>query len=198
MVDMLLDNDSCDLSKLSDEQLVMYCKEDESAFCVLLTRYAPIINYKVKAMTQNKSIDSDDLVQEGIIGLLNAVRTFDKNKQYKFSTYSNICISNKIKTAISKSVDCDILDDGLYEQSTDEDINPEKILIQKEKIKEIENDLSKVLSSYELKVFRFFLKGSAYSDMARQLHISLKAVDNAMQRVRRKLKLVWTTDHFLK
>ena len=148
-------------------------------------------------MSKNTGTDADDLMQEGIVGFLNAVRTFNSEQNTKFSSYSNICTANKMKTALIKNSRNDIPVDEICEDaSQSDDTNPENIFIEKEKLNEIEGIMGSFLSKKELEIFRLFLKGSTYNQMARQLNISQKTVDNALQRVRRKLKSVWRADHF--
>lgn len=195
---MLLGKNGDDfLSDLSDEQLALLCKQNEKAFCILLSRYVSAIRKKAFIMSKNTGTDADDLMQEGIVGFLNAVRTFNSEQNTKFSSYSNICTANKMKTALIKNSRNDIPVDEICEDaSQSDDTNPENIFIEKEKLNEIEGIMGSFLSKKELEIFRLFLKGSTYNQMARQLNISQKTVDNALQRVRRKLKSVWRADHF--
>lgn len=192
---MQLDIDNGDFTNVSDEELADMCRKDERAFCVLLSRYFNTINIKANAMSKKISADKDDLFQEGIIGLMNAVRTYKNDKGTKFSSYSNVCISNKMKSAVAKNCQENLLDIDLLDEVSDvSDMTPENILLEKENIQEIEDNLCRLLSDKELEIFRLFLKGSSYTRMARQLNISPKTVDNALQRVRRKLKSVWRAD----
>ena len=192
---MLLGKNGDDfLSDLSDEQLALLCKQNEKAFCILLSRYVSAIRIKAFIMSKNTGTDADDLMQEGIVGFLNAVRTFNSEQNTKFSSYSNICTANKMKTALIKNSRNDIpVDEICEEASQTDDTNPENIFIEKEKL---DFEISSLLSEKEWKIFRLFLRGSTYDQMARQLNISQKTVDNALQRVRRKLKSVWRADHF--
>jgi RNA polymerase sporulation-specific sigma factor len=182
---------------MSDEELVKHCKASEKAAYMLISRYAKTIY--IKALTMfNDVVEADDLMQEGLLGLLNAIKTYDSESGVKFSSYSNVCITNKMKTALIKSNQNVISVDQVNEnclQTTDLS-NPESIFIEKENSIELDDKISTLLSEKEWQVFRLFLRGSTYYQMARQLNISQKTVDNALQRVRRKLKSVWRADHF--
>ena len=186
-----------DFAELDDEKLVELCKDSEKAACVLISRYARIVRSKANSMSYG-IVDADDLMQEGLLGLLNAIRTYDLNSETKFSTYSNVCITNKMTTALIKSNRIDIPIEEVDNKVEKTDLStPESILLEKEKSKELDYEMSSLLSKKEWQIFRLFLKGSTYDQMARQLNISPKTVDNALQRVRRKLKSVWRADHFL-
>lgn len=185
-----------DFYSLEDEELVNRCKDSEKAAYVLISRYAKFVRVKAISMS-NSIVEADDLMQEGLLGLLNAIRTYNSSNDTLFSTYSNVCITNKMTTALIKSNRSDIpvaeVDKKVEEldQST-----PESILLEKEKLLELDDEISAILSQKEWHIFRLFLRGSTYNQMARQLNISPKTVDNALQRVRRKLKSVWRADHF--
>ena len=188
-------SDIVDFQKLDDEELVVCCKDSKKAASVLISRYAKIVRAKAIFMS-NTIVDADDLMQEGLLGLLNAIRTYNNNDA-QFSTYSNVCITNKMTTALIKSNRTDIPIDEFDEKVDQADHStPESILLEKEKSKELDFEISSLLSEKEWKIFRLFLRGSTYDQMARQLNISQKTVDNALQRVRRKLKSVWRADHF--
>ena len=188
-------SDIIDFQKLDDEELVVCCKDSKKAASVLISRYAKIVRAKAIFMS-NTIVDADDLMQEGLLGLLNAIRTYNNNDA-QFSTYSNVCITNKMTTALIKSNRTDIPIDEFDEKVDQADHStPESILLEKEKSKELDFEISSLLSEKEWKIFRLFLRGSTYDQMARQLNISPKTVDNALQRVRRKLKSVWRADHF--
>ena len=81
-------------------------------------------------------------------------------------------------------------------QNEVEDDDPEQILLRKERLQELYREMDHILSRRELEIFKLFLSGLRYEQMAERLHITEKSVDNAMQRVRRKLKSVWMTDEF--
>ncbi|MFA5659187.1 MAG: sigma-70 family RNA polymerase sigma factor [Oscillospiraceae bacterium] len=182
---------------LSDEQLAELCKKNENAASVLISRYAKFIWKKAHANT-TASAETDDLFQEGLMGLFSAIGSFDARRGTKFLTYANVCITNKMTTALIKSSQSNKPDD-LNIINFENDLNsdtPESILLEREQITELFLEINSLLSEKEWKIFRLYLTGSTYDQMARQLNLSPKVVDNALQRVRRKLKSVWRADNF--
>ena len=180
---------SFDYSNLSDEQLALKAKNDKQAAAALFTRYVYSIELRAKKFAFSLS---DDLAQEGFMGLLNAVENFDENRNVKFSTYANVCIRNKMISAFEKQRDisAEDIDDVKNEQADAHEKIPENILVEKERMNEIYDKIISALSEQEWRVFQLFLTGLAYNQIALELNCSVKAVDNAMQRVRRKLKSV--------
>ena len=181
-------NDYCDVS---DEQLVSMARTRKSAASVIISRYSKLISVKSE-MFANSNTDSDDLNQEGLIGLLNAVSSFDSERGVKFSTFAEVCISNRMKSllaknqrAASKVEDIDLLSD---EPCLSVEETPESILLDKEFFSELLNGVCSVLSATELKVFRLCLDGKSYRQAAVLLGITEKSVDNAMQRARKKIR----------
>lgn len=186
---MLFEKHSSDYSKLSDEQLALRAKSDKQAVAELLARYVCSIEVKAKKFAY---FLSEDLAQEGFIGLLNAVESFDENKNAKFSTYANVCIRNKMISAFDKqrNIQASDIDELVGEQADVPETIPENILVEKERTNEIYDKIISALSEQEWRVFQLFLTGLAYNQIALELNCPVKAVDNAMQRVRRKLKSV--------
>jgi RNA polymerase sporulation-specific sigma factor len=177
---------------LSDEELVERSKSDKRAVSELIVRYLRTVEYF--AGRYDVSI-REDMVQEGLMGLLKAVNTYRFDENVKFSTYANVCVRNKIISSMKKNSLTgfeQFYDDSLEERfigSADEP-TPESILMQSERNEEIYNKIISALSEQEWKVFQLFLTGMAYNQMALNLGVTVKSVDNAMQRVRRKLKSV--------
>ncbi len=179
------------LKDLSDNALIELSSENRDATAVLISRYIPLIN---KLAFQFVNImDFDDLVQEGSLGLLDAISGFDPERDVKFSTYAKTCIRNKILKAVEKAtslkegkgiknVPLDLLkDEG-------SDLTPESILIGKENLFAVMEDVKKTLSPLEREVLFLHLSGMDYQQIAKHLDIKEKSVDNALQRVRKKLK----------
>ena len=179
-------------SDLSDEELAVKAKNDKQAAAELLSRYI----FSIEARAKNFAMAfSEDLVQEGFIGLLSPVENYDENKNVKFSTYANVCIRNKMISAFDKQAD--IVKEEAWETPEKEFHDPaeipENIVVEKERLKEIYDKIISALSEQEWRVFQLFLTGLAYNQIALELNVSTKTVDNAMQRVRRKLKSVLRT-----
>ncbi len=180
-----------ELASLTDEELVNISSNSEVAITTLITRYKDIIMKKARLKTHT-ACETDDLVQEGLMALISAIMTFKNDYGTRFSTYANTCIENRMTNSLSKNKKEDSF---LYHTDDVTDVTPESILLEREKTQEVFKKITDILSDMEWKVFRLFLTGSTYDQMARQLNIPLKVVDNAMQRVRRKLKTVWRADN---
>lgn len=186
---------SPELISLSDEDLIKYHKDDKSSMAVIFSRYYKTV--LMKALARNlPSYETDDLVQEGILGLLGAFETFNDDYGNRFSTYANVCITNKISSAYSKLAEGNLPQYSKVEdiQQDINEITPEDIFLEKEKMRGIYYGIIRLLSDKEWKVFSLFLTGCSYEDISFKLNLPLKVVDNAMQRVRRKLKEVCSTD----
>lgn len=191
---MMLQSENIDsnLYHLPDSRLIELSKKNEKAAYVLVSRYLGIVSEKARVLSRGRPEIREDLEQEGLLALLKAVNTY-KPENGELSAYLSVCAANKIKTALKKSSRTEFLTDTVVE-GYDLD-SPERILMEKETVKEIENVIENVLSELEKNVFRLFLRGSSYEQTANQLNISPKTVDNALQRVRRKLKSVWRADN---
>lgn len=193
MVKALDKNCSVEFSDLSDEELAVKAKDDRQATAELLSRYI----FSIEARARNFAMSfSEDLIQEGFIGLLNAVENYDEGKNVKFATYANVCIRNKMISAFEKHAG--VVREENREASDEEIVHdpdeiPENIVVEKERLKEIYSKIISALSEQEWKVFQLFLTGLTYNQIALELKVSPKTVDNAMQRVRRKLKSVLRT-----
>lgn len=186
------ENIDSNLYHLPDSRLIELSKKNEKAAYVLVSRYLGIVSEKARVLSRGRPEIREDLEQEGLLALLKAVNTY-KPENGELSAYLSVCAANKIKTALKKSSRTEFLTDTVVE-GYDLD-SPERILMEKETVKEIENVIENVLSELEKNVFRLFLRGSSYEQTANQLNISPKTVDNALQRVRRKLKSVWRADN---
>lgn len=187
-------------SKLSDDALAQLIREGNAdAFVELSNRYLPLVRAKA-ASFHSFALEADDLWQEGLLGLFSAATTYDPNSSASFQTYAGVCISNRIITAYrsSSSLKNTILNNSLSLQDTDFSdrdqlvcsigVDPETQVIAQEGVKAVNDHLNESLSAMEKDVLRLYLNGCTYGEIARKLSISGKAADNAMQRVRKKLK----------
>jgi len=143
--------------------------------------------------------DGEDLIQEGMFGLLSAVRTYDPSKDVRFRTYAEHCIRRRLYSAIRAAssskhsplnnhipLEIPALDEN-NTQGTYILRDPEELLIARKRVGELRHRLVSRLSSLERKVLALYLKGMKYEDMAAELNTTTKSVDNAVQRIRRKL-----------
>lgn len=179
-------------SQLSDEQLVKESTTSQDAIRILIQRYSGFVLARA-SLFSNSFNETDDLMQEGLMALVSAITTYDLSSVTKFSTYAYVCINNRMKSFISRNISCAGRIDYQIEEYSE--VSPENILLEKEKIEQFAQIITRHLSDSEWRIFRLYLKGSTYDNMARHLNITTKAVDNAMQRVRRKLKRVWRADN---
>lgn len=186
------------LNDMSDEELVKISPSDKQAVSVLVSRYSRKIWAKAGAMAKNSPADADDLAQEGLLGFLNAVSKFNPERNARFSTFSEICVVNKMKTILNKNSSnaAASIDEFNIDEDTVVSDTPETIFMQKEHLNELYDEIDAILSKREREIFSLFLKGSSYKQTAEKLGISVKSVDNAMQRIRRKLKSAWSDDSF--
>ncbi|MBQ1430800.1 MAG: sigma-70 family RNA polymerase sigma factor [Firmicutes bacterium] len=190
---------------LTDEQLAAMAKEgSETAEEILIDKYKGLAKLKAKAYFIAGG-DQEDVVQEGMIGLMKAVRNFDPEREASFKTFASTCITNQIIKAIrnadreknhplNEAVSLSDTVESADENLTIGDIvrasmfdEPEQKLIYQEMVDRIVAAINANFSQLERDVFRKKLEGKNYIDIARELGKSPKTVDNAIQRVRHKV-----------
>lgn len=179
----------------SADTVVLAKQGDNQAMGALLCAYIPIIRKKASAV-RLISMDADDISQEGFIGLLDAVNGYDEQKGGSFAAFANTCIDNRIKKAIAKVntqksavLNNSVNLDEVSRQASSPKSDPQNIYIEKEMFLNLQRQLDLLLSSFERKVLSLYLSGCSYESMAKTLGRSDKSIDNALQRIRRKLKL---------
>ena len=191
LVNFLFDTDICsnELCGLTDEELAAAAKENKSAANALVLRYYKLISFKAVKLS-DKNSETEDLFQEGLIGLIKAVDSFDDGRGVKFSTYAGVCVVNRMKAYLAKSRKATIptsIDDPNEEQIPDNE-TPESIFADKEVFSELWYAVDNILSDSERQAFCLCISGHSYAESADILGISVKSVDNAMQRSRRKIR----------
>ncbi len=176
------------------EKLLLKAREgDSAAFNSIAKEYEGLIVAKA-SLAHSKCVDFEDLLQEGYMALFNAVRTFSPEAGAAFRTYASVCIGNRIASVArdhgsSKNRplrEYSALEDD--EMAADSNYEPEFAVFARDRMRLINDNMSIVLSDTENRVIRLFLSGRSYSDIAEELNMNEKAVDNALQRARRKLK----------
>ena len=185
----------------SDEELLEKCRQgNPDAEEVLIRRYSCIIRSLARPFFLTGG-DSEDLLQEGMLGLLSAIRRYDPQEGTSFKTFAVLCIRRRLISALRKAAgtknvsldDCLSLESSLFDeiQSRNDNLRgPEELLIDREEAAKRYQNLLLLLSAYEQSVLRCFLRGMSYREIAEITNRSEKAVDNAVQRIRRKIAKV--------
>jgi RNA polymerase sporulation-specific sigma factor len=193
--------------ELEDLQLVIKARNgDGGAMDTLIRRYTGFVRLKASSYFLAGG-DSEDLIQEGLIGLYKAVRDFRSDKETSFRSFAELCITRQIITAIKTATrfkhaplntyvsfsqtpagqesegDC-TLGDALPGSAVDE---PSVVVISTEELQSLVFCLGTGLSSLESDALRLYLEGSSYEEMAERLEVDTKTIDNALQRVKRKI-----------
>ncbi len=198
-------------TEMTDDELILLSQSgDEIALETVLVRYQPLV-YKKSRPYYLAGGDDDDVIQEGLIGLYKAVMSFDKVKFPLFNVFAGVCIERRILSAVKKASrlkhnplnsyvslndtepwgDTE-LGDAIYDDTSN--TNPESILIEKESYSGLEGKINDALSAFELEVLLSYLNGRTYKETAQMLNRDVKAVDNAMQRIKKKLETVVTKE----
>ena len=179
-------------TSLTDEALVELAQGgDEYAFNVLAGRYLNTRSHNSTAAY----LDRDDFVQEGMFGFLNAVRTYNSQKGKSFENYASVCMRNSINNAtygIPDDIAVDVNSDTFVNIQSAED--PLGQIITSERLSEVLAACRYSLSSLENTVVFFRAGGMSYAEIGEKLGMTPKAVDNAVQRARNKLKKVITPE----
>ena len=187
-------------ANITDEELQLLAKNRaDGAEEALAERYAREVRMCARPYFLIGG-DSEDLIQEGMIGLLSAIREYDGSKGATFNTYAQTCIQNRIKSAVRSAQrrknaplnDGVSLDDVLSDESQSLgthyfERSPEDQVLARETEQEVFSAYSRCLSKLEAEMLRLYLNGLSYGEMAAQTGRDVKAVDNAVQRIRRKL-----------
>lgn len=201
---------STPLQTLEDEELIILVRKgDRSALEHLIVKYERIVRYKTQTYFLIGS-DREDVVQEGLIGLYKAICDYDDGKLSSFKAFADLCITRQIITSIKtatrlkhtplnsyisiyKPVEDDEPDRVLLDIiDSSGSIDPQELLVNKERIENVQALLNKVLSPLEKEVLPLYLDGSSYEEIAIQLNRREKAIDNALQRIKRKVSRLST------
>jgi RNA polymerase sporulation-specific sigma factor len=189
-----------------DEELVLYAHEgDISALEHLIVKYKNFVRAKARSYFLIGA-DREDIVQEGMIGLYKAIRDFRNDKLSSFRAFAELCITRQIITAIKtatrqKHIPLNSyvsLNKPIYDEESDRTLldiltatkitDPEELIISREELASIECKIGEVLSGLELEVLMSYLEGKSYQEIACDLDRHVKSIDNALQRVKRKLE----------
>ena len=176
---------------LSDDQLVsLACTENEEAFASLVSRYSAMLHRLSMQYSGTSSLDAEDLAQEGLLGMLSAVRTYTPDNGAAFGTYACTCMRNRMLSAVRRSQGIPpLLNDPDEPPASDiaSADDPAALLVRQEELESLRAHLRSALTELEYRVLMRYLGAYSYEEIAASLSISRKAVDNALQRLRRKL-----------
>ena len=192
--------------QMNDEKVVEMCHQgDSEAEEYLLNKYKNFVRAKARSYFLIGA-DHEDIVQEGMIGLYKAIRDFKPEKLSSFRAFAELCITRQIITAIKtatrqKHIPLNSyvsLNKPLYDEESDRTLldvimegrisDPEELIINRENLGNIHNKISEVLSGLEQEVLQAYLDGKSYQEIADALGRHVKSIDNALQRVKRKLE----------
>ncbi len=181
----------------SDEELLERMRRGENGISdYLMEKYKSLVRKKARTLYLMGG-ERDDLIQEGMIGLFRAVMDFQPDKGASFMTFAGLCIDRQLYNAVQSSQRQKNLPLNSYVSFSDEDENrleqlwvenPESIVIEREDVRAFKEEISKILSPMEKKVLDAYLRGDSYEEIAEMLGKSQKSVDNALARVRGKIR----------
>jgi RNA polymerase sporulation-specific sigma factor len=191
---------------LSDEDVVELAREGSSeALEYLIMKYRNFVRAKARSYFLIGA-DREDIIQEGMIGLYKAIRDYKSNKLSSFRAFAELCITRQIITAIKtatrqKHIPLNSyisLNKPIYDEDSDRTLldvisgskiqDPEELVINREEFGDIEEKMEEILSNLEWKVLMSYLDGKSYQEIAGDLNRHVKSIDNALQRVKRKIE----------
>lgn len=195
-------------SQVSDEELIDRLRGGESRITdYIMDKYKNLVRSKAKSMYILGG-DNEDLIQEGMIGLFKAVRDYDSGRDASFYTFADLCISRQMYTAVQAShrqkhwplnTYVSLYGSGRGQGDSeelelaealppDQDQNPETLFIDRERVEYLEGQIDRELSGFEKQVLDLYLTGMSYSQIAKVLGREEKSTDNALQRLKSKIK----------
>jgi RNA polymerase sporulation-specific sigma factor len=189
-----------------DEEIVLSAREgNTTSLEYIINKYKNFVRAKARSYFLIGA-DKEDIVQEGMIGLYKAIRDFRNDKLSSFRAFAELCITRQIITAIKtatrqKHIPLNSyvsLNKPIYDEESDRTLldiltatkitDPEELIISREELVSIESKIGEILSDLELEVLMSYLQGKSYQEIACDLDRHVKSIDNALQRVKRKLE----------
>ena len=194
-------------NEMSDEEVVVLVQKDrnELAMAHLVNKYKNFVRSKARSYFL-VGADRDDIIQEGMIGLYKATRDFDYERQASFRAFAELCVTRQIITAIKTATrqkhmplnSYISLNKPVYTEESERTLmdmianvrvsDPEELIITREEFADIEKNMTYLLSELEWHVLLSYLDGKSYQEMAGETDRRIKSIDNALQRVKRKLE----------
>lgn len=196
-----------DYEHLSDEELILRLRDGDNRVTeYIIEKYKDLVRKKSKSM-YILGADHEDLLQEGMIGLFKAIRDYDAGRDASFYTFAELCVTRQIYTAVQSAgrkkhsfLNYYVSLYGEQEKNGEEypevvqelvapdAKNPEELVIDRENLESLERMIEQELSSFEKQVLELCLTGMSYTEIARVLGKTAKATDNALQRIKTKIK----------
>lgn len=197
-----------DYGQYSDEELIIRLRDGEGSITeYLMNKYKNLVRSKAKSMYL-LGADNDDLIQEGMIGLFKALRDYDSGRDASFLTFADLCVSRQMYTAVQASRRQKHIPLNTYvslygsagkdhDGEEEELVNvlaaragqsPEDMVIDRENVVQLEQTIDRELSSFEKQVLDLYVIGMGYQQIAKVLGRDEKSTDNALQRIKTKLK----------
>ncbi|MGL5270681.1 MAG: RNA polymerase sporulation sigma factor SigH [Selenomonadaceae bacterium] len=196
-----------DLENLTDEEVIAEIKENRNTIALdyMINKYRNFVRAKARSYFLIGA-DREDIIQEGMIGLYKAIRDFRNDKLSSFRAFAELCVTRQIITAIKtatrqKHIPLNSyvsLNKPIYDEDSDRTLldvlsgskisDPEELVISREEFLDIESKMEQILSDLEWKVLMSYLDGKSYQEIAVDLDRHVKSIDNALQRVKRKLE----------
>lgn len=184
--------------QFSDEQLIERLRGGETEISdYLMEKYKGLVRKKARAMYLIGG-DTDDLIQEGMIGLFKAVQDYRPDREASFQTFASLCIERQLYSAVKNSTRQKHIPLNSYVSLSEEaetgsleglwSENPEALIIDRENTGSLEKQISQTLSPMENKVLDYYLKGYSYIQIAELMNKQSKSIDNALQRIRGKIR----------
>ncbi len=198
--------DRLSFEEITEEEVIMFAKSGNSkAEEYIINKYKNFVRAKARSYYLIGA-DKEDIIQEGMIGLFKAIRDYNTDKMASFKVFAELCITRQMITAIKtatrqkhKPLNSYVsLNKPVFDEESDRTLldiiagekitNPEELMISKEEMNFMELLIKENLSSFEIKVLNFYLQGKTYNDISGLIDKPIKSIDNALQRIKRKLE----------
>ncbi|MBR3888490.1 MAG: RNA polymerase sporulation sigma factor SigH [Clostridia bacterium] len=197
-------SDAAEQDKIDREYISKIKTGDKSALNFIMEKYRNFVYMKAKPFFM-VGAEKDDIIQEGMIGLYKAIKGFDEEKDVSFRVFADLCIRRQIMTAVKASTRQKhmplnsylSLNKTVFDDESDREViemldietvpDPLDTITTHETYQKVEETMNKVLSDFELKVLNEYVNGASYVEIANKLDSHVKAIDNAVQRIKKKV-----------
>lgn len=183
--------------QLPDEELLTLIREgEEDCMDILIERYKRQVRNQARALYLIGG-DSDDLIQEGMLGLFKAIRDYSPEKSASFEAFARLCISRQLYSAVQAAgrmkhaplnTYVELSEQLERQEDRPKGKSPEELLIDRENTQGMQEQIERLLSPMEQEILRSYIEGESYTEIAKRMGKKAKSIDNALQRIRRKLK----------